>query len=65
MIVRRFDHPEAVQTTYQAHGGGVARMILDTRHLKDIMFLAGCVIEPGRTLEDNILVVCNNQRDTR
>ncbi|MBU1740807.1 MAG: cupin domain-containing protein [Proteobacteria bacterium] len=54
MIVRNFDHPEAVQTTYQAHGGGVARMILDTRHLRDVMFLAGCVIPPGQTLEGHV-----------
>jgi mannose-6-phosphate isomerase-like protein (cupin superfamily) len=54
MIVRSFDHPEAVQTTYRAHGGGVARMILDTRHLRDIMFLAGCVIGPGQTLEGHV-----------
>ena len=54
MIVRSFNHPEAAKTTYKAHGGGIARMILDTRFLRDIMFLAGCVISPGQTLEGHI-----------
>lgn len=50
MIVRNLDHPEVKDTRYQAHGGGVAHMILNTRHLQTLMFLAHASIAPGEKL---------------
>jgi mannose-6-phosphate isomerase-like protein (cupin superfamily) len=50
MTVRRLEHPEVRATKYQAHGGGVAHMILDTRHLQTLMFLAHASVAPGKKL---------------
>jgi quercetin dioxygenase-like cupin family protein len=50
MIVRDLQHPEVKATRYQAHGGGIAHMILDTRHLETLMFLAHASVPPGQTL---------------
>ena len=50
MIKRCLEHPEVKMTRYQAHGGGIAHMILDTRHLQTLMFLAHASVEPGETL---------------
>jgi hypothetical protein len=50
MILRNLEHPEVKATRYQAHSGGVAHMILDTRHLKTLMFLAHASIAPGKKL---------------
>ena len=50
MIIRNLEHPEVKATRYQAHGGGVAHMILDTRHLQTLMFLAHASIAPGKKL---------------
>jgi len=50
MILRNLNHPEVKATRYQAHGGGVAHMILDTRHLQTLMFLAHASIAPGKKL---------------
>src|SRR5512137_1193064 len=50
MIRRNLEHPEVKATRYQAHGGGVAHMILDTRHLQTLMFLAHAFISPGKKL---------------
>ena len=49
-IVRNLDHPEVKATRYQAHGGGVAHMILDARHLQTLMFLAHASLPPGEIL---------------
>ena len=54
MIVRDFNHPEVVATTYRAHGGGVARMLLTNRTMEDILFLAQAVLEPGKTIEAHV-----------
>jgi len=51
MIVRNINDKEVVDTTYIAHGGGIARMILDQRILKEIGFLAIGVVAPGKELE--------------
>ncbi|MBI4633621.1 MAG: cupin domain-containing protein [Deltaproteobacteria bacterium] len=53
MIVRRIEDPEVVSTTYRAHGGGVARMVMDSRFLQGILFLAHAVLPPGNRLEDH------------
>ena len=50
MIVRNLKHPEVKATRYQAHGGGIAHMILDTRHLRSLMFLAHASVAPEETL---------------
>lgn len=53
-IIRNLDHPEVKATRYQAHGGGVAHMILDTRHLKTLMFLAHASLAPGKKLTGHV-----------
>jgi mannose-6-phosphate isomerase-like protein (cupin superfamily) len=50
MILRNLAHPEVKATRYQAHGGGVAHMVLDTRHLQTLMFLAHAAVPPGQRL---------------
>jgi quercetin dioxygenase-like cupin family protein len=50
MIRRNLDHSEVKATRYRAHGGGTAHMILDTRHLRTLMFLAHASIVPGKKL---------------
>ena len=50
MILRNLENPEVKATRYQAHGGGVAHFILDTRHLQTLMFLAHASLAPGKTL---------------
>jgi len=50
MIRRNLEHPEVKATHYRAHGGGVAHMILDTRHLQTLMFLAHASVAPGKKL---------------
>ena len=50
MIRRNLEHPEVKATRYRAHGGGVAHMILDTRHLQTLMFLAHASVPPGKKL---------------
>jgi mannose-6-phosphate isomerase-like protein (cupin superfamily) len=50
MILRNLEHPEVKATRYRAHGGGVAHMILDTRHLQTLMFLAHAYVPPGEIL---------------
>jgi mannose-6-phosphate isomerase-like protein (cupin superfamily) len=54
MIRRNLEHPEVKKTRYQAHGGGVAHMILDTRHLQTLMFLAHASVAPGKKLLGHI-----------
>jgi mannose-6-phosphate isomerase-like protein (cupin superfamily) len=50
MIRRNLNHPEVKATRYQAHEGGVAYMILTTRHLQTMMFLAYASVAPGKIL---------------
>ena len=50
MIRRNLEHPEVIATRYQAHGGGIAHMILDTRHLQTLMFLAHASVAPRQKL---------------
>lgn len=40
MIVRNINDKEVLDTTYLAHGGAIAQMILDRRILQEIGFLA-------------------------
>jgi mannose-6-phosphate isomerase-like protein (cupin superfamily) len=50
MILRNLKHPDVKATRYQAHGGGTAHFILDTRHLQTLMFLAHASLAPGKKL---------------
>ena len=50
MILRNLSHPEVIATRYRAHEGGTAHMILDTRHLQTLMFLAQASLPPGERL---------------
>ena len=54
MILRNLDHPEVKATRYRAHGGGVAHMIVDTRHLQTLMFLAHASVPPGNKLVGHV-----------
>jgi len=54
MIVRNLNDREVLETTYLAHGGAVAQMILDQRTLKEIGFLAIARLESGKTMETHI-----------
>jgi mannose-6-phosphate isomerase-like protein (cupin superfamily) len=50
MIIRNLNHPDVEATRYRAHEGGVAHMVLDTRHLQTLMFLAHAAVPPGERL---------------
>jgi mannose-6-phosphate isomerase-like protein (cupin superfamily) len=54
MILRNLSHPEVKATRYRAHEGGTAHMILDTRHLQTLMFLAQASLPPGERLSGHI-----------
>ena len=54
MIVRNINGPEAVASTYIAHGGGMARMVLTSNCLKSMEFFAYAVVPPGNELEEHI-----------
>ena len=54
MIVRNVNDREVLETTYLAHGGAVAQMVLDQRTLKEIGFLAIARLESGRTIEAHV-----------
>jgi mannose-6-phosphate isomerase-like protein (cupin superfamily) len=54
MIVRNFNDPEVLSTTYIAHRGAVARMVLTSRFMEAIEFLAYAILPPGNTIEEHI-----------
>lgn len=53
MIVRNFNDPEVLSTTYIAHRGAVARMVLTSHFMEAIEFLAYAVLPPGNTIEEH------------
>jgi mannose-6-phosphate isomerase-like protein (cupin superfamily) len=53
MIVRNLQDKEVLDTTYIAHRGAVAQMILDRRILKEIGFLAIARLGPGRAIDSH------------
>jgi mannose-6-phosphate isomerase-like protein (cupin superfamily) len=53
MIVRNLDGKEAAATTYVAHGGAIARMMLTRRELEEIGFFACATLAPGKTIESH------------
>lgn len=54
MIVRNIDDPIVIRTAYIAHGGGVARMVMDSSFLKSMEFFAHALLPPGNKLEEHI-----------
>jgi mannose-6-phosphate isomerase-like protein (cupin superfamily) len=53
VIVRNVNDREVLETTYLAHGGAIAQMILDRRILKEIGFLAIANLAKGKTIESH------------
>ncbi len=51
MLVRNINDPEVMDTTYLAHGGAIAQMILDRRILRELGFLAIAKLAPGHEIE--------------
>jgi mannose-6-phosphate isomerase-like protein (cupin superfamily) len=54
MIVRNLEDKEVLDTTYRAHGGAIAQMVLDRRVLKEIGFLACTTLEKGKAIESHV-----------
>ena len=54
MIVRNIHDKEVLETTYIAHGGAIAQMILDRRILKELGFLAIANLAPGKEIEAHV-----------
>lgn len=54
MIVRNLMDKEVLETTYIAHGGATAQMVLDRRVLKEIGFLASASLGKGKEIEAHI-----------
>jgi mannose-6-phosphate isomerase-like protein (cupin superfamily) len=54
MIVRNLEDKEVLDTTYLAHGGAIAQMVLDRRVLKEIGFLACATLEKGKAIEPHV-----------
>jgi mannose-6-phosphate isomerase-like protein (cupin superfamily) len=54
MIVRNLRDKEVLDTTYLAHGGAIAQMVLDRRVLKEIGFLAFATLTPGKEIEAHV-----------
>lgn len=54
MIVRNLMDKEVLETTYIAHGGAIAQMVLDQRILREIGFLAIASLDRGKTIEAHI-----------
>ena len=54
MIVRNLRDKAVMETTYLAHGGAIAQMILDQRTLKEIGFLAIATLPPGKVIEAHV-----------
>jgi mannose-6-phosphate isomerase-like protein (cupin superfamily) len=54
MIVRNLKDKAVLDTTYIAHGGAIAQMVLDQRTLKEIGFLACATLESGKEIEAHV-----------
>jgi mannose-6-phosphate isomerase-like protein (cupin superfamily) len=54
MIFRNIRDKEVLDTTYLAHGGAIAQMILDRRILKKIWVVAIATLAPGKTIEAHV-----------
>ena len=54
MIVRNFNDPEVLETTYIAHKGAMARMVLTSQFMKAIEFLAYAILPEGNAIEEHV-----------
>ena len=54
MIVRNLRDKAVMETTYLAHGGAIAQMVLDQRILKEIGFLAIATLAPRKVIEAHV-----------
>jgi mannose-6-phosphate isomerase-like protein (cupin superfamily) len=54
MIVKNIDDPEVQETTYVAHGGGLARMVLTSQYLRSMEFFAWAALPAGNTIEEHV-----------
>jgi hypothetical protein len=54
MIVRNIDDPIVRSTTYRAHWGGTARMVLTSEHLTSMEFFAWAALPAGNTIEEHV-----------
>ena len=54
MLVRNIDDPVVQATTYRAHRGGIARMVLTREHLKSMEFFAWAALPAGNTIEEHV-----------
>lgn len=54
MIVRNLDDLEVLKTTYVAHGGAVARMVMTNSFLESMEFLAHAILPPGNVIEEHV-----------
>ena len=54
MIIRNTNDEIVQETTYIAHGGGIARMLLTNKELRSMLFLADASLAPGKTIETHI-----------
>ena len=54
MIVRNVDDPVVEKTTYRAHGGGVARMVITSQFLRSMEFFAWAVLPAGNVIEEHV-----------
>ncbi|HVN95985.1 MAG TPA: cupin domain-containing protein [Syntrophorhabdaceae bacterium] len=53
MIVRNFNDPEVLDTTYIAHRGAIARMVLTSECMKAVEFLAYAILPEGNSIEEH------------
>jgi len=54
MIVRNIDDPVVQETTYRAHRGGVARMVLTSEFLRSMEFFAWAFLPAGNTIDEHV-----------
>ncbi len=54
MVVRNINDPAVLRTTYIAHGGAMARMVMTSSFLEGIEFLAYAVLPPGNVIEAHV-----------
>ena len=54
MLVRNIDDPVVQATTYRAHWGGIARMVLTSEHLESMEFFAWAALPAGNTIEEHV-----------
>jgi len=54
LIVRNFNDEEVIATTYVAHRGGIARMLLTSKELEAMDFFAIAQLMPEKEIETHI-----------